>query len=170
MVPRSASERRALMDLADWASSVGAFCTVNTSGPSASGSSGTPGLLPPAFLAEKYGAYMERLLGNPLVQDQILVNPGRWASVITLGRQLKSIIPHEHTVRAYDFLDAFDVQSQQCSRDFRAAMKAGGVEEARSRMGTLVPGTEAEPQYVYCAYTKMRPVVAAPKATPIVGP
>ena len=72
-VPPSTSERRALMDLADWASSVGAFCTVSASGPAASPGRG---LLQPAFLAEKYGAYMERLLGNPFVQDQMLVNPG----------------------------------------------------------------------------------------------
>jgi hypothetical protein len=66
-VPPSTSERRALMDLADWASSVGAFCTVGASGPAASASPGR-GLLQPAFLAEKYGAYMEGLLGNPSVR------------------------------------------------------------------------------------------------------
>jgi hypothetical protein len=165
-VPPSSSERRDLMDLADWASSVGAFCTVSASGPAASLGRG---LLQPAFLAEKYGAYMERLLGNPFVQDQMLVNPGRWGSVIVLGHQLKNTasatsIPHEHTKRAHDFLDAFEEQSQLCSRDFRAAIKVGGLEEARSRLGVLVPGTEADPQFVYCTYTKQWPLAAAPPA------
>lgn len=68
-MPKTDLERRRLLAWADALSNAAAAV----------------GILGPMILPEKYGAYVECTLANPLIQDQLLCNGERWRSLIELG-------------------------------------------------------------------------------------
>lgn len=145
-MPETYDKRRAVLDLAD------AYVTLTVSmGPADS-----------EFLAEKYGAYVERLLSTPFVQDQMLGNTARWASLVKLGRLcVKTDAMQRHTplitparTEATVFLDAFDEEAKACRKQIDSILAEGDKRADAVRM--LVAGDKEDGLYLFCPYTQRR--------------
>jgi hypothetical protein len=146
-IPVTTAERRSLLDFADWAATASALAR-----------------LQPDIVQEKYGAFLERLLANPCVQDEMLRNPARWRSVVAVGQTVAGqpvpgAIDHAHCKEARAFLRDFVGESSKCNSTFSKAVNVGGLENARRVMGTLAPSTVGpgcDGLWVYCEYTQRR--------------
>jgi len=117
-IPSTGEQRRPLLDYADAVANAGLALR----------------LVAPEIIAEKYGAYVERVLANPYLQDQFLSNPARWGSVVTLGNavfEAKSDgAPIESDVRkeAKAFLAGFDIQTAACEKTRANAKQVPGTD------------------------------------------
>ncbi len=120
-VPATKSTRRAVLDLADAASTI-------TLAAVADGNK-TP-LWDSGLVSEKYGYLAELLVANPFVQDQLLGNPHKWTRLVGLA---KAVVqgPGVHEVRhgeAAKFLASYEDEVKKCKpRVATAASKAASV-------------------------------------------
>lgn len=143
-VPPLSEQSKSLMDVANWSAKVALR-------------------VPVTALTEKYGAYLEQLLANPFVQDQMLVDPARWRSFVFVSRAAietsPGVIQHAHTKEARAFLRDFEAESSKCVAKYNKFFLDGGVVHAEKILGMPIPSTTGpgcEEQLIYCDYTKRR--------------
>lgn len=150
-MPATDEQRRAVLDLAD------AYVNFSL----------TMDLTKPGFFTEKYGAYVERLLATPFMQDQLLENPARWKSLVEIGQ--RCILTRDDAPEAWPaldtlarreattFLSVFDKEARDCRQRIADILRETDPSKraaAKDAMRQLVAGHPESGLYLYCPYTQ----------------
>lgn len=140
-VPTSAEEQRELIEYMSWAVTLAHSVDLYTT----------------ALVVEKYGFRIEYLLANVFVQDQLLCNSARWASLIKLGKSVTlqpapdgtpPYLSRPARLEAMAFITAFDKEAPDCHARVENILRARAMDARAVR--------SADPYNFKCTYTRER--------------
>lgn len=159
-MPAAKKDRTALREFAAWASLLAVGFRDGGRGPSAPATT-RGSIIADSTIAEWHGAFIERAVANPYIQDQLLGNPARWKSLITVARDVIAALPDEKNAErtaAKAFLDSYDRDMAECKAivAFRAELDPVKRKALRRAAGLLVAGDAETGCYVFCPATKLR--------------